>query len=233
MTGGQNQEEYVGIAERKEREKEERRSLILSTTRDLILEKGLATVTMVDIAKKCELSKAALYLYFPSKEAILSELFYASASYFLSYVSSKITEEDTGILAIRKLWMSYIEIFGESSDIIVLFGATNIISPEYPYVIDESPEGQKKEPFKLFRLIEEILARGVKDGTLDSSINPGAVARTIIMITGGIVENVARLPIELRKEKIILSEMKTTFEIVLRGVASATCDRSLLVLPID
>lgn len=156
MTDGQYREACVGIAERKEREKAERRSLILSTTRDLILEKGLATVTMVDIAKKCELSKAALYLYFPSKEAILSELFYASANYFLSYVSSKITEEDTGIMAIRKLWMSYIEIFGESSDIIVLFGATNIISPEYPYVIDESPEGQKKEPFRLFKLIEEI-----------------------------------------------------------------------------
>ena len=222
----------MGIAERREREKTERRALILQTTRDLILDRGLATVTMIDIAKKCELSKAALYLYFPSKEAILSELFHEAASYFLSYVDSQITPEDSGIMAIRKLWMSYIKIYGESSDIIVLFGANTVIAPEYPYVIDETPEGKKKEPFKLFRLIEEILSRGVLDGSLDPSINPGAVARTIIMITGGIVENVARLPIELRKDKIILSEMKTTFEIVLRGVASASCDRSLLVLPI-
>ena len=223
----------MGIIERKKRERIKRRSLILDTARALILERGVDSVTMQDIATTCELSKGALYLYFDNKEALLAELFHEAGSIFIEYVNKRLSPNDSGLEAIRTLWMSYIEVFGKSSDIIVLFGVKNAIAPAFPYLVEKSSKKEISDPIRLLRMIEEILARGIADGTLEASLDPERVAKTIFMITGGIIENIARLPSEMRNNQLILEEMQTTFEIVLRGIASPQCDRSLLVLPIE
>jgi len=64
----------VGVQERKEREKAERRRSILDTARDLIREKNFDDVTMEDIAKRLELSRATIYLYFRNKSEIYATL---------------------------------------------------------------------------------------------------------------------------------------------------------------
>jgi AcrR family transcriptional regulator len=58
----------LGIHERKEREKEQRREDILDAAQRVFFESGLATSTMDDIAESAELSKGTLYLYYKSKE---------------------------------------------------------------------------------------------------------------------------------------------------------------------
>jgi AcrR family transcriptional regulator len=58
----------LGIHERKEREKEQRREDILDAAQRVFFEKGLAAATMDDIAETAELSKGTLYLYYKSKE---------------------------------------------------------------------------------------------------------------------------------------------------------------------
>lgn len=64
----------MGSAERREREKEERRQAILGQARSLFLEKGYNSVTLDDLASACELAKGTLYLYFPSKAELLGTL---------------------------------------------------------------------------------------------------------------------------------------------------------------
>jgi TetR/AcrR family transcriptional regulator len=58
----------MGIQERKEREKEQRREDILNAAEKVFWEKGLAPATMDEIAEKAELGKSTLYLYYKSKE---------------------------------------------------------------------------------------------------------------------------------------------------------------------
>ncbi len=58
----------MGIQERKEREKEQRREEILRAAEMVFFEKGLAQATMDEIAERAELSKGTLYLYYSSKE---------------------------------------------------------------------------------------------------------------------------------------------------------------------
>ena len=60
----------MSIAERKEREKEQRRSDILAAAEKLFFARGYDGVTMDDIAKAVELNKATLYLYFKDKESL-------------------------------------------------------------------------------------------------------------------------------------------------------------------
>lgn len=56
------------------RRAEARPDEVLDAALDLFIEKGFATTRVEDIARRAGLSKGAVYLYFPSKEAILEGL---------------------------------------------------------------------------------------------------------------------------------------------------------------
>ncbi len=58
----------MGIAERRQREKESRIRQIRDSAAAVFYEKGFEAATMEDIAARAEISKAAIYLYFKSKE---------------------------------------------------------------------------------------------------------------------------------------------------------------------
>ena len=60
----------MGVAERKEREKELRSESIIDAAERIFFSKGFEHATMNDVAEKAELSKGALYLYFHSKNEL-------------------------------------------------------------------------------------------------------------------------------------------------------------------
>lgn len=61
----------MGVAERREREREQLRANIIDAARDLLLEVGLAGLSMRSIAERIEYSPATIYLYFRDKEELL------------------------------------------------------------------------------------------------------------------------------------------------------------------
>jgi AcrR family transcriptional regulator len=64
----------MGVTERKAREKEELRNLILDGAMKLFAEKGVANVTIRNIADAVEYSVGTVYVYFKDKNAILHAL---------------------------------------------------------------------------------------------------------------------------------------------------------------
>ena len=64
----------MSTKERREREKRIRRETILRAADKIIRKYGIAGASMDKIAEEAELSKGALYLYFPNKETFLVEL---------------------------------------------------------------------------------------------------------------------------------------------------------------
>ena len=64
----------MGIQERKEREKQQRRRQIQDAAKSVFLQKGYKTASMEDIARRAELSPATIYLYFKSKEELYASL---------------------------------------------------------------------------------------------------------------------------------------------------------------
>lgn len=65
---------------RSDEAKDERRSALLNAALDEFFEKGFAATRMNDIARRANLSKGALYLYFDSKEAMFRALVESLAS---------------------------------------------------------------------------------------------------------------------------------------------------------
>jgi len=68
------QEDIVGIKERRTKEKEIRRNKILKAAKVLFFKQGFAATSMNQIAKKVELSKGTLYLYYKNKEELYVSL---------------------------------------------------------------------------------------------------------------------------------------------------------------
>ena len=64
----------MGIQERKQREKAQRREEILSAARKVFSVKGFNAATMEEIATEAELSPGTLYLYFKNKEELHTSL---------------------------------------------------------------------------------------------------------------------------------------------------------------
>jgi AcrR family transcriptional regulator len=64
----------MGVKERREKEREQRKSHILNTARALLLEKGLNATSINQIAKHSELSVGAIYFYFKDKEELFAAL---------------------------------------------------------------------------------------------------------------------------------------------------------------
>ncbi len=64
----------MGIKERQERERTATRDAILSAARELFVSQGFRNVSMRKIAERIEYSPAAIYGYFPNKDAIFFAL---------------------------------------------------------------------------------------------------------------------------------------------------------------
>ncbi|MBT4262841.1 MAG: TetR/AcrR family transcriptional regulator [Deltaproteobacteria bacterium] len=60
----------MGLKERRQREKEERKSLILKAAKELLLKRGITGTSMNQIAAEAELGVATLYSYFKNKEEL-------------------------------------------------------------------------------------------------------------------------------------------------------------------
>lgn len=220
----------MGIEERKNREKVERRSLILREAKKLVLERGVTSLTMQDIAQATELSKATLYLYFQSKEAILIEIMDEATTAFVEFARIRVREASSGLEALHALWASYLTLFGESQDLIVLTGIKNYISPGFPLIADEMNGATHESSMRMVGLIADVLHRGMSDGTLIEGLEPEKLARTVIMIATSIIDTVAKVPRPARDTSLIRTEMRRTFEILLRGLAAEGSDPRLLVL---
>lgn len=97
----------MGILERKEREREARRTAILDAAEAVFKSKGFASATMDDIARTAELAKGTVYLYYKSKEELQVGLMIRGTDIMLEVFHSVLAEEATNFDKLRKLGDAY------------------------------------------------------------------------------------------------------------------------------
>lgn len=221
----------MGIPERKQREKEERRQIILLKAKELVLEHGVEYLNMQEIADGVELSKATLYLYFENKEAILNAILDEASTAFAAYVRESARPGASGLEAIHSLWAAYLSFFGESEDLFILTGITRYVDPDFPMNVDLQDPDDKRPVALMTRLIAEVLKLGVEDGSFDPAVDPSRTALVMVAVVTSMVDQIARLPRRARDNRRNRDFLHDTFEIFLRGLAARNADRSLLALP--
>jgi AcrR family transcriptional regulator len=221
----------MGITERRIREKAERKALIKRCAKELILEHGAEKVSMMDIAKKAELSKATLYLYFSSKDLLFKEICFQAAEQFLEYFYSRRQPGISAMDGLRLFWSCYLELFGESEDMVIFFSMRHYLAPDYPFIpIEEDSRSPIGSAYEFYTLLTSMITQGIGEGLFDPEINADMVSRTILLLFSFIVENAVKLPKSARKSQFIIEEMKNLFQIFFYGIARKGVERSSLAL---
>lgn len=82
----------MGIAERRERERESLRTTILEAARDLLSEDGLDALSMRAIAKRIEYSPGTIYLYFRDKDDLVRSLVADAMTLLLRYMRQALAD---------------------------------------------------------------------------------------------------------------------------------------------
>ncbi|CAN5831536.1 TetR/AcrR family transcriptional regulator [soil metagenome] len=80
----------MGIAERREREKEALRTGIVEAARDILSEQGLDALSMRAIADRIEYSPATIYTYFRDKDELIRNVVYAGFKRMHEYMRDEL-----------------------------------------------------------------------------------------------------------------------------------------------
>ncbi|MDR0760524.1 MAG: TetR/AcrR family transcriptional regulator [Treponema sp.] len=222
----------MGIIERKEREKAERKALIMRCTKDLILERGAEAVRMGEIAERAELSKATLYIYFPSKDILFREICIETGVQFIGYFRSLHKPRMPAVDSLKLFWKCYVDFFGKSDDMIVLFNMKQYLTPDCPFIsIDDEESCFSIASYELFNIIRSIIKAGIDEGAFERDVNPTLVTHTIISLFSLSLETAVKFlkdPQEL--DRVFFDELRNIFQIILRGMAREGIERSHLAL---
>ncbi len=97
----------MGIIERKEREKEARRSQILDATERIFQSKGIQQATMDDIAREAELAKGTIYLYYRNKEELQVGIMLRAFEMMNEGFQIAVEKENLGIKKIMAIGEAY------------------------------------------------------------------------------------------------------------------------------
>ena len=217
----------MGISERREREKIERRKMILNCAKELILAKGVENLNMENIAAKAELSKATVYLYFSSKEELLNEICEEAAKIFHVHLKSFPMAGLKGMAAIRYLWHGYVELFGSSNEMIIVFQVRSFMNSWLPAV---SVDGQGKSSYidDIILAIKELIDGCKAEEIFAPDLDTTSATRLLLSLFSAMVEQTSKLPEEVRASPAMINEMTNTFQIIIRGFAREGIQHSVL-----
>jgi AcrR family transcriptional regulator len=103
-------------AARRERRRAQSRDEIVEATRRVLLRDGIAATTLDAVAKEVGLTKAALYYYFRSKEALLFEVIFGVMSKHAHAVHDAVGSAKGGGEALRAIIRETVELFAQRID---------------------------------------------------------------------------------------------------------------------
>lgn len=161
----------MGITERKEREKEERRTEILNAAEKLFFEKGLTLATMDEIAERAELSKGTLYLYHKSKEDLYMAVICRGHQILFKMFEEAASTGEPTVRLFQNIGDAYHAFYKRHHNYFQMFAfADNSqlhsqVSEEMKTACSESGQG-------ICRLVTDVIQKGKDDGTFRPEIDP-------------------------------------------------------------
>jgi TetR/AcrR family transcriptional regulator len=160
----------VTLADRKEREREQRHSDIISAAEHLFFSRGYDSVSMNDIAKEVELSKATLYLYFKDKEALYFAIVLRGAR-ILSTIYLECSQIDTsGLEKIKAMGQGFTEFTRKHPEYFRMLCYS--ASERFCKTDNDDAKEILDLICKNIQMMSEAFEEGIKDGTVRNDLDP-------------------------------------------------------------
>jgi AcrR family transcriptional regulator len=187
----------VGITERKEREKEQRKNDIVDAAEHVFFTKGHEHATMDDVAEEAELSKGTLYLYFKNKEDLYLAIHLRGNKILHELFQKAFSSGRNGLEKTEAIGRAYVDFYKNYPDYfnaLIYYESRQIdFADENSVAIQCLHEGQQT-----MELLISAIEIGREDGSIRKEINAPKTAISLWGQTTGIVQ-IASL-----KETIVL-----------------------------
>ena len=172
----------MSTKERKLKEKENRKDLILKAAENVMTQHGLYGLSIEAIAEETELAKGTIYLYFKSKEEILSSLTIKARNKLFAEFEliekQKSTAYEKLIRMIRMNYNFYKE-FPLYYDLVSLYEANHkAVETEEMY----------KSSQNITNLVHRVAQKAQSEGFLNSSINTLHLTMSLWGMTVGMLQ---------------------------------------------
>jgi AcrR family transcriptional regulator len=161
----------MGIHERKEREKEQRKEEIIDAAQRIFFEKGLIAATMDEIAEAAELSKGTLYLYCSSKEDLYLAVMMRGMDTLHDMYEQIVNADASTVEKIIRCSNSYVDFFHSNRNFFRMFPFLQ--NPQFHKQVSEEMIkscGLKNQ--KMWDMVIAMLKKGMEEGKLRSDLNP-------------------------------------------------------------
>ncbi len=153
----------------KERQREERATLILRAASDLLIEKGYHDASMDEIAARVGISKGALYLHFASKEALVVRLLEQEIAEYLALIDQVARQKLTVRARLERILLeTYTTIDGRHHLLLILRSMGWNQSVIWERLEKQLPLAELTE--RLANLFEEGKQSGELDTTIATSV---------------------------------------------------------------
>jgi TetR/AcrR family transcriptional regulator len=174
----------MGISDRRQREKEQRKSEIIDAAEHLFFSRGYEDVSMEDIARSVDLNKATLYLYFENKETLFATIVLRGIGILKDKYSECMEQPAPGIVRVALMGQAYSRFSEEYPDYLRLihFYGSERFSKENPYTAEiGNGYGACR------RILQDAIEEGIGDKTIRADLDPFLASMYLMISFMGIL----------------------------------------------
>ncbi len=213
----------MGIGERRRREREARRNLILDTARRLFFRDGFQAVTVERIAREAELAKGSLYLHFRGKEEIYVEILLADIEAFHRRIASLDAAGGTAAARLLQVAGLYRDVFLRSPELFRIMMSFQLY-PERTALPEDLVRRLRQSMKKNVAVIERIFAQGIDCGEFASRHGPFLCRKAFWGLLNGILSHDLYAAAEEKREERIRATLEAGLDVFMRGMKPGSAD---------
>ena len=204
--------------ERREKERESRRSAILKAARKLFFDRGFKSVTVDNIAAKAEVSKGSVYLYFKSKEEIYTQiLINDNITAFEDLKNKFLAREATATELLLGFADNYINYFLNDNELFRIL-MTFMLHADDMILTDEQNAQLLQTTNDNIKFVSEILQKGIDSGEFLPIINIWQTQNAIWGLLNGVISLFLFMGNPAKRAERIHSTVKNSLTSIIKGL---------------
>ena len=206
----------MGLLERRGKEKDSRKKLILKSARTLFFKKGFNNVTVDEIAKSSELGKGSIYLYFNSKEEIYAQILLNDIEDFNQQVYVLLNKKKIAADLLVEFSNIYVDFFFNDGELFRIL-MTYMLQPAKMNLTEKLNSQILTANARSIDVIGKILKLGVSSKEFSSNINLKQNQNAIWGLLNGIISLYIFSGSPIKRRERINSTIKLALEVFIKG----------------
>jgi AcrR family transcriptional regulator len=206
----------VGLLERRGKEKDSRKKLILKSARTLFFKKGFNNVTVDEIAKSSELGKGSIYLYFNSKEEIYAQILLNDIEDFNQQVYILLNKKKIAADLLVEFSNIYVDFFFNDGELFRIL-MTYMLQPAKMNLTEKLNSQILTANARSIDVIGKILQLGVSSKEFPANINIKQNQNAIWGLLNGIISLYIFSGSPIKRRERINSTIKLALEVFIKG----------------